>query len=212
MIRRDNIITRETHVRDARLYIIVVEGEQTEHRYFEALETGKLIMRARVKPYVVPSRDGHSSVRHLVDNAEKAKAEVGTLSPRDEVWLVFDVESLSRNDSRERQVREALDIAWEQKWFVALSNPCFEVWLLLHLTDDLTNIDGAGRSTEEKLRDLLGGYKKSNVPQSCLNLDAIRNAIARAKARDTDPNSPIPALPGTRVYRLVERLVGARVV
>lgn len=210
MIFRDKVITREQHARDARLFIIVVEGEKTEHRYFEALEPGEFIMRARVKPYVVPSRDGNSSVRHLIENAEQAKAQFSALTPRDEIWIVFDVDKHS-GSNRIEQIHSAIHEADAQKWHVALSNPCFEVWLLLHVTDDLTNIDDAGRSAEEKLRGLLGGYKKSKVPQSCLNLDAIRNAIARAKARDTDPNSPIPELPGTRVYRLVERLVGARV-
>lgn len=92
-----------------------------------------------------------------------------------------------------------------------LSNPCFEVWLLFHVTHDIAGITDYGKSAEEKLRAVLGSYKKSTTPQACLTREAILDAITRARELDTDPNSPIPELPSTRVYRLVERLVSAKV-
>ncbi len=211
MIPRKKLVPPTTHVRDARLYIIVVEGERTEHGYFMALESSKFIQTDRIQPYIVPSRDGKSAPQHLVNNAERAIAEYGPLMPQDELWLVFEVDKHS-GSNRIEQIHSALHIAESQGWIVALSNPCFEVWLLLHLADDLLGIDDYGETAENKLRDLLSGYSKSTVPKPCLDRQAIQLAITRAKARDTDPNSPIPELPGTRVYRLVERLVGTRVV
>lgn len=210
MIPRKKLVDPSTHVRDARLYIVVVEGANTEPAYFRALEVHDLIPKNRVKIHIVSPEDNKSAPRYLVNNAEKAKNDVGRLMADDEIWIVFDIDKHSGN-SRLEQIHSALHDANSQGWYVALSNPCFEVWLLLHITDNLTGITDAGRTAEEKLRELLGGYNKSNTPMVCLGHEALRNAVTRAKTLDMNPDSPIPALPSTRVYRLVERLVGARV-
>lgn len=211
MIPRKKLVNPSTHVRDARLYMVVVEGANTEWNYFNALQDQDFIPKSKVHIEVAKPDEHKSAPNHLIACAEENFNSITNRLPDDECWIVFDVESLTRNDKRERQVREAIDVARDQKWFVALSNPCFEVWYLLHIMDDLTGIDGTGNSAKETLRMQLGGYRESNVPQPCLDRQAIQLAITRAKSRDTDPNSPIPALPSTRVYRLVERLVGARV-
>lgn len=211
MIPRTKLLNPATHVRDARLYVVVVEGDKTEWNYFHALRDQDFIPKSKVHIEPAKPNEHKSALNHLITCAEQNFHSVTNRLPDDECWLVFDTESLARNDQRERQIHEAIDVARDQKWFVALSNPCFEVWYLLHLTDDLTNIEGTGSSAKETLRKHLGGYRESNVPKGCLDRQAIQVAITRAKARDTDPNSPIPELPGTRVYRLVERLVGARV-
>jgi hypothetical protein len=211
MIRRKELVNPATHVRDARLYMVVVEGAKTEWNYFHALQKQDFIPKDRVHIEPAKPQEHKSSPKHLIACAEEKFNAITNRLIDDECWIVFDVESLSRNDKREQQVREAIDVARDQKWFVALSNPCFEVWYLLHITDDLTGIDGTGNSAKDTLRKRLGGYRESNVPQPCLDRQAIQLAITRAKTRDTDPNSPIPELPGTRVYRLVERLLGARV-
>lgn len=210
MIPRKKLVDPSTHVRDARLYIVVVEGANTEPAYFRGLEAQDLVPRTRVKLHVVPADDHRCAPQYLISNAQKAKNDVGRLLSDDEIWIVFDVDEHSGSD-RLKQIHSALLDAKNQGWKVALSNPCFEVWLLLHISGDLREITSAGRTAEEKLRALLGGYNKSNTPTKCLTPDAIRAAITRGQESDVDPNSPIPALPGTRVYRLVERLVNARV-
>ncbi len=210
MIPRQKLVDPSTHVRDARLYIVVVEGD-TEYNYFDALRAQDFIPKHRVRIEPAKPTENKSASNHLIACAEEKFNSITNRFTDDECWLVFDVESLSRNDKREQQVRETIDVARDQEWFVALSNPSFEVWYVLHVTDDLTGIDGTGNSAKKTLGRLLGGYRESNVPATCLDRQAIQLAIRRAKTRDTDPNSPIPELPSTRVYRLVERLIGARV-
>lgn len=210
MIPRKGLVPPPKPVRDASLFIIVVEGANTERSYFHELEAGDLIPRTRVKPHVVPPEDNKSGPQHLLNNAEKAKEKYRPRLGEDEIWIVFDVD-IHSGSNRIEQIHSVLHEIESQKWFAALSNPCFEVWLLLHVTDNVSGIDDFGASAEKKLRALLGSYSKSNVPALCLERDAIKDAIGRAKTLDTDPNSPIPQLPGTRVYRLVERLVGARI-
>lgn len=211
MIPRKKLVNPATHVRDARLYVIVVEGANTEWNYFNTLREQDFIPKLRVHIEVAKPNEHKSAPNHLIACAETTIHSITNRLTDDECWLVFDVESLERNDGRERQVRDALDVAGDQKWLVALSNPCFEVWLILHISNDLTNVTGAGQTAKDKLRTLVGSNNEPNMLEKCMNLEAIRTAITRARELDTDPNSPIPELPGTHVYRLVERLVGARI-
>ncbi|WP_419918417.1 RloB family protein [Candidatus Poriferisocius sp.] len=51
----------------------------------------------------------------------------------DEIWCVFDVDQHSN-------LQDALDLAQEHNISVALSNPCFELWLILHYEDQIAHI------------------------------------------------------------------------
>ena len=48
MIPRQKLVDPSTHVRDARLYIVVVEGD-TEYNYFDALRAQDFIPKHRVR-------------------------------------------------------------------------------------------------------------------------------------------------------------------
>ena len=104
------------------------------------------------------------------------------------------------------QVFQASRDASQRGWNVAISNPCFEVWLLLHVSNDLARVNDYADSVEAALHAELGGYKKCRTPIQCLNAEALSLAMARARQGDTDPESPLPGLAGTRVYRLFESI------
>jgi len=83
-----------------------------------------------------------------------------------------------------------------------LSNPCFELWLVLHRRD------APGQNSEQLrkiLRAELGAFEKS-----CYDVEALKptadHAIRRAERLDTPPKDPWPQGQGTHVYRLVKRL------
>jgi len=118
---------------------------------------------------------------------------------------VFDVDRQS-GSTRLTQVIQASQDASQRGWGVAASNPCFEIWLLLHTINDLATVNDYGDSVEAALRAELGGYDKCRTPVQCLNAEHLSRAMARACLGDTDPASPFPSLPGTRVYRLFESI------
>lgn len=115
----------------------------------------------------------------------------------DEVWCVFDVDEHARADAdRQLAANEAVNLA--------VSNPCFELWLLLHLADHAAHLTAAqaGRLVRKHLpaydkhlrfHDFAAGYG-----------DAVRRAesLGRrlADAGRTDGN------PSTGVHRLTERI------
>ncbi|WP_438035311.1 RloB family protein [Sorangium sp. So ce204] len=202
MIPRRKLLDRTVQERDARLYFLFVEGAKTEPAYFYALEECNLVPRHRVKLHVYPPDKNANAPRYLIGKAEEV-AKLTIMGADDEMWLVFDVDCRS-GSTRVTQVIQSSEDATRRGWNVAVSNPCFELWLLLHFSDDLTTVTESGDSVEAAIRSILGGYDKCRTPVRCLSAEALKQAVARARTGDVEPSSPIPILPGTRVYRLIE--------
>ncbi|RYE75669.1 MAG: RloB domain-containing protein [Myxococcales bacterium] len=203
VIRRSSLLDRSVQQRDARLFWLIVEGAETEPTYFRSLEARGLLPTHRVKLQVLSPPNNASAPLHLEALAEDTMARVRR-EPMDEVWLVFDVD-LQSGSNRVRQIHEVDQFARQKGWGIAVSNPCFEVWYLLHLTDDLSSINHSCASVETALRRELGSYSKRTTPARCLEQEALTSAIARARSLDASPRSPIPDR-GSRLHLLLDRL------
>lgn len=233
---RTKLIGREAHHRDARLFIVATEGEATEPAYFGALQQAAIIPPTRVKLRVLPPEDGRSSPEHLVERVQACLGdpEVHFKPDFDWVWLVLDTDF--RCGGRREKLYSLIHTCEQTHWLLALSNPCFEAWLILHVAStpaaageapkadeatEATRADGATKAGEDgelppptstemvtRLRAVLGGYQKATVPAACVDEAAVRAAIVRARDLDTDPLAPWPMAPGSRVYLLMEQLLG----
>ncbi len=185
------------HYRDTRLIIIATEGEKTEKQYFES----ELFGNRRVQVKVLQTESGHSAPKHVL-NRLKEFARDCDLQPDDQLWLVVDVdrwpiEQLVDTCSgaiRGRQITCQL----------AISNPCFELWLYLHLAE-WENGEANCRTVRQKLRTAAGGYNRSNLDIACYRGN-IDDALRRAESMDSQPSGRWPDNPGTHVYRLVEAI------
>ena len=97
----------------------------------------------------------------------------------------------------------------QDRFFLAVSNPCFELWLLLHLReiteDDHKRLNNCDK-VEREIRNMLGSYNKSNINTSDF-LPHLNDAIDRAKNLDNGPNSRWPNSLGTRVYKVAEKII-----
>jgi hypothetical protein len=116
----------------------------------------------------------------------------------------------------------AIAQAGRQKgYLLAVSNPCFELWLLLHVCrlgdytaealEGLRKNERVGRdrrAIEMELVRLLGSYKKEN-PDCGRFLPLVEVAIEQAQALDTNPEHRWPNGLGTRVYLLVKEITGS---
>lgn len=110
-----------------------------------------------------------------------------------------------------------------KRFFFCVSNPCFELWLILHLEDvaqyaeedreklsENKKIKRNGDTwTKQRLRELMGSYRESQYDAKKL-LPEIEKAIERARNLDIDPNNRWPQSVGTRVYRLVNSILEKR--
>lgn len=106
--------------RDARLFVIATEGEETEKQYFSMFGN----KRCQVK--VIPSEDGRSAPHHILKQLKEYKREY-QIGSGDELWLMVDVDRW-----RPGRLAEVAAEAGRSSFELAVSNPCFEVWLYLH--------------------------------------------------------------------------------
>ena len=178
-------------------FIIAVEGAKTEPQYFAALNS----RQATVHVEVLNGKD-QSSPQHVLKRMKRhLKAEF--LLKSDEAWLVVDKDQWTDDQLGELH-------RWAQKednYGLALSNPSFEYWLLLHFESG-TGISSA-RACVSRLRKHLPDYDK-RIDARQITRVMIDEAIRRAKLRDSPPCADWPrALGGTTVYRLVESITQA---
>lgn len=187
------MLPRETNVRDSWLCIIATEGAKTEEQYFS------MFQNRRVKVVVLPTgEDGTSSPPHVLTRLEMYKAEYD-FGDQDRLWLMVDVDRWPTQN-----LAEVCKQTKQKKFELAVSNPCFELWLWLHHADPETG-DTDCNAIEKRLRARLGSYNKSRLDSAAYR-PFIKQAIQRAQALHTKPKELWPPFPGTHVYKVVASL------
>lgn len=217
-MRSRNSLMRERReaFRDARLIVIASEGKDTERIYFKAL--AKEYTNPRVHVHILErSKDeqNNSSPEHVLKQLNDYKGHY-ELESDDELWLVVD-----RDRWAEAMLsRVATECAQDNFMHVALSNPCIELWLLLHLVDatlltpeeqqlwmeNRRKSKNADPYLKVRLRQEMGSYHESSYDAKML-IEHVEVAIARAKALDKNPADRWPQTLGTRVYLLAESVM-----
>ncbi|MEM9545007.1 MAG: RloB family protein [Bacteroidota bacterium] len=122
--RRDH--KKKDPFRDATLFIIVCEGSNREPEYFEYFDR----LSARIKVKAVANIDGKSSPKHMVNNASVTVDQIVLDGGDYSLWIVIDTDHWIKQ-GHIPQLKKSCD---EQNWNLAISNPCFEVWLNFHLS------------------------------------------------------------------------------
>lgn len=177
-----------------KMFIIATEGAETEPQYFGMFNSAATVIHVRCLKCKTAS-----SPPHVLSRMTKHLQKEG-LKPEDEAWLVVD------KDQWTDQQLAALH-QWSQtkdNYGLAVSNPKFELWLLLHFED------GSGvtspRQCTERLTRHLPNFAKGNVEVKKL-AEGIDDAIQRARRKDSPLCADWPRNTGTTVYRLVEKLL-----
>ena len=207
---------RREAFRDARLIVIASEGKDTERIYFKAL--AKEYTNPRVHVHILErseAEQNNSSPDHVLKQLNDYKSQY-ELEADDELWLVVDKDRWTEA----MLSRVATECSQEVAMHMALSNPCFELWLLLHIEDSalLTPeeqkqwIENRRKSKngdpylKVRLRQKMGSYHESSYDALAL-IAHVEDAIERARALDKNPNDRWPQTLGTRVYLLAERVM-----
>ena len=207
---------RREAFRDARLIVIASEGKVTERIYFKAL--AKEYTNPRVHVHILErseAEQNNSSPDHVLKQLNDYKSQY-ELEADDELWLVVDKDRWT-----EAMLScVATECSQEVAMHMALSNPCFELWLLLHIEDSalLTPeeqkqwIENRRKSKngdpylKVRLRQKMGSYHESSYDALAL-IAHVEDAIERARALDKNPNDRWPQTLGTRVYLLAESVM-----
>ena len=220
-MRSRNSLMRERReaFRDARLIVIATEGKDTERIYFT--ELAKEYTNPRVHVHILyrcEDEQNNSSPEHVLKQLNKYKGQY-ELESDDELWLVIDRDCWT--DTMLSHV--AKECAQDDYLHVALSNPCFELWLLLHLVDASLLTPEEQRQWMEnrrksknsdtylkvRLRQEMGSYHESDYDAQML-IRHVEVAIERAKLLDKNPSDRWPQTLGTRVYLLAESVMNRK--
>lgn len=118
--RRGNLLTPKKTI------LIVCEGKQTEPNYFNALRSA--LRRKNIRVLIIPGGENLVTPIYLVQNLDTERQKLDWDPTNDEAWCVFDIEQVGTHQSLE----QALAYARKRNFQLALSNPAFEYWLLLH--------------------------------------------------------------------------------
>jgi hypothetical protein len=173
---------RRAAFRDPKVRILAVcEGEATEPEYLEGfadvchnplVEVATSPGAGIPKSVVEEARDRMRSAREAADRHDDDNLAF------DQVWAVFDVDD-------HPAIGEAKQTARDNGIFLAISNPCIELWLLLHFRDN------PGMQHREQMRvmlkdDFVAGYDK-HVNYSIFRdgyLEAVKRAARMQNAAD----------------------------
>ncbi len=192
---RTKLIDRSYNTRDAQLFIIATEGK-TEKPYFEIFQD------SRIKVEVLPTGEDNKSAPEYVIERLNEFAQQYDFGEEDTLWLVVDVDRWGA-----KKLSSVCRQAKQKKYRLAISNPCFEVWLCLHL-EDLDPNNTTCQAFEKRLRLILGSYNKSNLDTTPY-VEHIPDAIQRAKQLHPKANQNWPPTPGSHIYRVVEMILKA---
>lgn len=198
---RDRRPARGAPIRSVkRRLLIVCEGKVTEPEYLRGFERS-----ARNNTVQIHIADRHGVPLTLVQQADKLKREAESEAKReadgflayDEVWCTFDIDEHPKlNDARQLAFARGIELA--------ISNPCFELWLWLHFRDS----PGARHrhDLQRMLREHLPGYDKHLDFQqvSAGVADAARRALRLQE--DADAEGEPGRNPTTGVFRLTDSI------
>ncbi len=197
------------------VYIISIASEgKTEEQYFDGIhdmDTGNIVKVERLEK--LDDTDTKSHPNHVIDLLDERKEhwEEHGIAPN-ELWMVVDRD---KQNVSEEQLNAIIEKCAVNGYNLALSNPTFEFWLLLHIKDSseyskevLLNNDKVNkkrRFIDKELSILLNGYSKKEIKFEKFE-SGIKIAIERAKNLTTDNTELLNEL-GTSVCLLVEKIV-----
>lgn len=214
-MRKRKDFVRLEGVRSARLVVIAGEGRYTESIYFNAVKNE---LRAPNVHVEVLDRNSDESSPESVHRQVADFMRQYNIEDDDELWLVID-----RDRWQERMLSQVAQLcAQNSHLHFCMSNPCFELWLLLHL-EDVEQYDDETKNAllqnkknksgvtwlKKRMKDLLGSYAESNYDALSL-IPYTPVAMDRARRLDNNPQDRWPQSIGSRVYLLMESITGKK--
>jgi hypothetical protein len=169
--------------RPRKTLVVFCEGERTEPEYLDALKRQPSVRDVAAVDLRVETGQGGSVPRTLVALATEARRRaINEEAEIDEFWCVFDVEWPRNHPGLEEAIQQAHANGIE----LAVSNPCFELWLILHFRDHGAWLDN---NQARRLRRQLDGSGDKGLDAASympLTADAARRAaeLDRRHLRD----------------------------
>jgi hypothetical protein len=199
------------------ILVIACEGK-TEEEYFKLFNVKSKIIKVKdISIEVlekVDSSDTKSAPKHVIDLLEEYRLHYQI--DKDELWMVVDRD---RQNNSKKQLEEIVEKCNVEGYNIALSNPTFELWILLHVKliseyedtvlqkiRDNKKVNKNKRFLEKELSNILGGYTKGIIKKELI-LPNVKTAIKQAKQLDKQYESRKLDNFGTTVFLLAEKII-----
>lgn len=178
-----------------KVFYLFTEGYKTEPLYFQMLNKNYSYVHIKIK-----SHQTKSDLLHILERAKKFFKEEKPQMENSEIWLVADI------DDRDKKQFDLL-----QKWvneknncYLAISNPKFEYWLLLHF--EKGNNVKSSKDCSTRLKQHMPNFEKRCLDEEKL-LKNIVMAISNAKEKYRQCDENFFAGNCSTVYFLVEKII-----
>ncbi len=175
--RRMSDLKRRRHQREPkRRFYIFCEGEKTEPTYFAALRVACANALIEVTTYAgvgVPNTIA-AKAAELARSLDRLQKPQSSFEENDEVWAVFDRDQHPNYEG-------AIDRCHRAGVRVGRSNPCFEIWLILH-EEDYDKPDGR-KAVQIRLEKLRPEYDRhsAKIPNCTDLVTRVQTAEDRAE-------------------------------
>ncbi|WP_167856130.1 RloB family protein [Natronospirillum operosum] len=202
---------------------IFCEGEKTEPNYIREYIREFHPACARLKDAERPitiKRTTKNTPKQLVKEAVKLTRDPAECIKDDQVWVMYDREAISKYSEDDHS--KAWDQAKRNNIEVALSNVCFEYWVLLHMRESsrpAVNCDDliSSRDFRLALQEIgIHDYEKGqpDITRKLMDQQRIDQAKERARrineqSRSASPGNkdrPYCLNPFTNVYEVLEAI------
>lgn len=200
-LTRNKVYHKVDASKDAKKIYIFCEGEKREIQYFKYFEG--LVTNIEIIP--IANKDGLSDPVKLMEDArdlflsETPKLFLSGIQ-KDEIWFVIDTDRWNENNKidilkafcHDQNIKDTA-------WFIAQSNPCFEIWLYYHFYDQLPDKDAIALCTSFKhfvATKIVGGFDNRSMPVEIekATQHAMKNYLAEDKGQ--------PVYLATELFRL----------
>ena len=200
-----------------RVIIISCEGSNTEPEYFETIkEKLSEYIPVILEIKIVPKPSNASEPQNVVSNLENYIIQYDYKSDYDEMWVVWDREKVPE---RKENILKMFPKCREKNYNIAITNPLFEFWLLLHVTDiseydneDLYNnmpVNSRRKFLDKELSNILeNGYnkKKDKFNKDIVTKDNILKALEQEKLFENEFESILDNL-GSNIGELINKIL-----
>lgn len=179
--------------------LVVCEGRVTEPEYLEYVKRqfrDNLLTIHIIGGYTDPLSLVRTSIVRKNKASEDARRQRDDFLRYDEVWCVSDTDT-------HPNLPEARTLASKNGVKLLISDPCFEVWLLLHFQDQTAHLPS--RQAQKLLGRHMPNYEKSPATQLLLGRYTI--ARSRAKALCSPDGCTTDTNPTTHIWQLVDSLI-----
>ena len=155
--------------------LIVCEGSKTEPSYFESIRKELRLSTLNIIVLPHPGRtDPRSIIEHTIEKRQEMKQE-RSWTQGDKAWAVFDGDEHIEQNYDNWQ--SAINRANSQKIHLAITNPCFEFWYLIHFRDHFAQI------TRDRANALLGEHISNYEKSMCLYPEPLKELTSQAIQR-----------------------------